>query len=158
MTSNNPKTPGVLLPNGCRITHGPGATIKHPFLTSLPSLTLPFSDQLGFVPFTTALRLPRHIHMDGARRRLLDERILFLDGVGLVQLAGELFVVAPGSLVEAAGGAPHAWTVCPAGAELADWIVSEGEFTMVDEYEDVTGFFPTVAKGVLRGPAGVCGF
>lgn len=115
-----------------------------PHLPPLPELhpggALPSSGQLGFIPFTSALRLSRHINIDGARRRLLAERILVLGSVGLIELAGELIVV------------PHACPTCPAGVQLADGSDSEGEVSKVYEYEDVTGFFPTASTGVVREP------
>ncbi|KAM0724266.1 hypothetical protein Q7P37_000148 [Cladosporium fusiforme] len=86
----------------------------------VPSLTMhefvpggtsaPFSGQLGFIHFTTSMRLPRHIHMDLSKQKRIAERILVLSGVGLVEWVGEFFVVAPDSLVKANGGAPYAWT------------------------------------------------
>lgn len=74
-----------------------------------------FSGQLGFIEFTPDIRLPRHIHMDASKDRLVDERILVLHGVGLVEIAGTIWAVAPGSLVELPGGIPHTWGGCPAG-------------------------------------------
>jgi hypothetical protein len=146
------KPTGHLLPNGCRITHGQAGNIKKPFthmdltmheLTAGTSNnTKAFSGQLGFIEFTTSHRLPRHIHMDLSRTRLADERILVLHGVGMVEIAGALWVVAPGSLVDAIGGVPHTWTACPAGVRLPNGVVSRGTFTMVYEYEEPTAFFP----------------
>lgn len=166
MTSNhNGQDVGLILPNSCRITHGHGGTIKKPFPQDMPDLTMhellpssrvPFKGQLGFIPFTTHIRLPRHIHMDLSRSTLIDERIMVLHGVGLVELAGEYWVVAPGSLVEAKGGVPHAWTACPAGVRVPDGdgegTVSDGTFTMVYEYEGVTKFYPTANTQVVREP------
>lgn len=139
-----------------------GANVKRPFPNDVPSLTMhellpggtssPFSGQLGFINFTTSIRLPRHIHMDLSKQKLIAERILVLNGVGLVELAGEFFVVAPGSLVEAKGGVPHAWTACPPGVRLPDGTVSEGSFTMLYEYEDVTTFFPTASTETVESP------
>jgi hypothetical protein len=71
--------------------------------------------------------------MDLARQKLVSERILVSHGVGIVELAGELFVAAPGSLVEAIGGVPHTQPACPAGVKLPDGTVSEGRFPMVYE-------------------------
>jgi hypothetical protein len=160
MTSNHGANVGVLLDNGCRIIHGLGANVKKPF-PDVPSLTMnellrggstPFNGPLGFINFTTSIRLPRHIHMDLSKQKLIAERIMVLNGVGLVELAGDIFVVAPGSLVEAKGGVPHTWTACPPGVKLPDGTVSEGSFTMVYEYEDVTTFFPTASTGVVAEP------
>lgn len=141
---------GYKFDNGCRITHGTGANIKKPFEDidlTMHELTAGnpkgFSGQLGIIEFNTSLRLPRHIHMDLKQQRLTDERIMVLHGVGMVEIAGELWVVAPGSLVDAKGGVPHTWTACPPGVKLPNGYVSEGKFTMVYEYEEPTSFFPT---------------
>ncbi len=141
---------GVTFSNGCRITHGHGANIKNPFsdipLTMhelSPSNSKGFSGQLGFIEFTSELRLPRHIHMSSDTKKLVDERILVLNGVGLVEIAGKIYATAPGTLVDAIGGVPHTWTACPAGVQLPDGTVSTGKFTMVYEYEEPTSFFPT---------------
>ncbi|KAK3052229.1 hypothetical protein LTR09_006821 [Extremus antarcticus] len=119
---------GIMLDNGCRITHGNGANVKKPFsdidLTMhelSPSNKNGFRGQMGCIEFTSDLRLPRHIHMDAAQKELVDERILVLNGVGLVELAGKI------------------WTV----ALLPNGTVSEGKFTMVYEYEEPTSFYPT---------------
>ena len=90
--------------------------------------------------------------MDLGKKTLVAERILVLNGVGLVELAGEYFVVAPGSLVNAKGGVPHTWTACPAGVRLPDGTVSQGTFTMVYEYEDVTTFSPTRSTKLVESP------
>lgn len=141
---------GVKLANGCRITHGAGANVKKPFadidLTMhelSPANTNGFRGQLGFIEFTTDLRLPRHIHMDSSKQKLVDERILVLNGVGLVEIAGKIHAAAPGTLVDIVGGIPHTWTACPAGVKLPDETISRGTFTMVYEYEEPTSFFPT---------------
>ena len=149
-------TAGVLLPNGCRVTHGAGANVKTPF----PDIPLvmhelhagedgaagtAFRGQFGFIPFTDQLRLPRHVHIDradGADRSLLAERILVLNGVGLTELNGDVFLVPPGSLVHIAPGVPHTWTACPAGVRLPDGSESDGTFLMIYEYTRPTGFFP----------------
>ena len=158
-TSIHGQDNGLLLPNGCRITHGPGANIKKPFadmnLTMhelSPSSPIPFNGQLGFIEFDVSIRLPRHIHMSLSKDRLVAEGILVLNGVGLVELAGEYYVVAPGSLVDAKGGVPHAWTACPAGVRLPDGMVSQGRFTMVYLYEDTTTFFPTESMEIISRP------
>lgn len=143
---------GCLLSNGCRITHGQGALVKKPFpdmALTMHELTSGngkgFSGQLGFIEFDTTCRLPRHIHMDMKKTKLTDERILVLNGVGMVEIAGKLWVVAPGSLVDAVGGVPHTWTACPPGIKLPNGQVSDGRFTMVYEYEEPTSFFPTAS-------------
>ena len=141
---------GIIFSNRCKITHGHGASIKKPFtdidLTMhelSPSNTKGFNGQLGFIEFTSELRLPRHIHMDFAEKKLVDERILVLNGVGMVEIEGKVWVTAPGTLVDAIGGVPHTWTACPQGVRLPDGSVSPGRFTMVYEYEEPTSFFPT---------------
>lgn len=158
-SNSNNNDVGLSFPNGCRITHGAGATIKHPFPSLMPDLTMHelspsnakgFKGQLGFIEFTPSIRLPRHIHMTPDRTRLLDERILVLHGVGMVEIAGEIWVTAAGTLADLVGGVPHTWTACPAGVRLADGSVSEGRFTMVYEYEEPTSFFPTASTEVVR--------
>ena len=157
--NNNSNDIGVALDHGCRITHGAGATIKHPFPDIMPDLTMHelspsnasgFKGQLGFIEFNTSIRLPRHIHMRTDRSRLLDERIMVLHGVGMVEICGEIWVVASGSLADLPGGVPHTWTACPAGVRLPDGSVSEGRFTMVYEYEEPTSFFPTRSTRLVR--------
>ncbi|CAK4033851.1 Hypothetical predicted protein [Lecanosticta acicola] len=150
---------GVTFPSGCRITHGNGANIKKPFqdldLTMYelsPSNANGFRGQLGFIEFNTSYRLPRHIHMSSDRQRLVDERIMILHGVALVEIAGSVYVVAPGSLVDTVGGVPHTFTACPAGVRLPDGTVSSGTFTMVYEYEEPTSFFPTMSTEVVKDP------
>ena len=156
MTDSQSNRVGVELPNGCRITHGHGANIKKPFsdidLTMhelSPSNTKGFSGQLGFIEFTAELRLPRHVHMDASKQKLVDERILVLNGIGLVEVAGKIFAAAPGTLVDIVGGVPHTWTACPAGVRLPDGQISSGRFTMVYEYEEPTSFFPTASTDVI---------
>ncbi len=160
---------GVALQHGCRITHGRGAAVKTPF----PDMPLTmhelsagggtaFSGQYGFIPFTTAIRLPRHVHIgapDAAgTRRLLAERILVLNGCGLAELAGALHVVAPGSLVDIGPGVPHTWTACPPGVRLPDGSRSDGTFLMVYDYEAPTGFFPTASTVPLADAAAYEGY
>ncbi|EME47466.1 hypothetical protein DOTSEDRAFT_69412 [Dothistroma septosporum NZE10] len=151
---------GVTLPNGCNIAHGHGANVKKPFqdvdLTMhelSPSNEQGYRGQLGFIEFTTEYRLPRHIHMSIDKTKLIDERIMILHGVGLVEIAGEYFAVAPGSLVTTVGGVPHTFTACPPGVRLPDGAVSTGTFTMIYEYEEATTFFPTQSTKVTADPA-----
>ncbi|ETS79750.1 hypothetical protein PFICI_09603 [Pestalotiopsis fici W106-1] len=143
---------GYRFSNNCRITHGSGANVKKPFpemnLTMhelVAGSTKRFAGQLGFIEFSTDLRLPRHVHMDLDKKRLTDERIMVLHGAGMVEIAGEIYVVAPGSLVDAIGGVPHTWTACPPGIRLPDGTITNGKFTMVYEYEEPTAFFPTAS-------------
>lgn len=173
---------GITLPNGSRIVHGGGSNIKRPF-ADMPSLEMheldagtntaaageglakSFHGQLGFIPFTTSVRLPRHVHLatlsagqDGQREKLVTERILVLNGVALVQLNGLTYVIPSGALVTIAPGVPHTWTACPANVTLPDGEVSDGEFLMVYEYEDVTGFFPTDSVETLQSAEDYVGY
>ena len=149
---------GVLLPNGCRVTHGEGADVREPF-ADMPVVmhelavggAAQYRGQFGFIPFKADWRLPRHVHITGqptgdkdelAARELVAERILVLNGVGLVELNGEIMLAAPGTLVEIRPGVPHTWTACPPSVVLPDGTVSDGSFLMVYEYSDPTGFFP----------------
>lgn len=156
---------GLLFPGGTRITHGSAGNIKKPFKT-MPVIMhemdsgggSSFRGQFGFIPFRDDFRLPRHVHMtidgDGASPILVSERILVVGGVGLVELNGEVLIVAPGTLVDIAAGVPHTWTACPAGIRLPDQTVSDGSFLMIYEYSDHTGFFPTESVTTLTSPEG----
>jgi hypothetical protein len=83
--------------------------------------------------------------------RLMSERIFVMEGVALVELNGEIYVVPPKSLVTITPGVPHTWTACPAGVNISTALdlpstvecVSDGTFIMLYEYEEPTGFFPT---------------
>ena len=177
---------GVTLPNGCRIVHGAGSNIKKPF-ADLPSLRMTelelgvserelattagedygprpvaYQGQLGFIPFDTTVRLPRHVHIsmnatsssddqENTRKKLLTERILVLSGVALVQLNGFVYVIPSNSLVTIGPGVPHTWTACPAGVKMPNGEeVSNGTFFMVYEYEAPSAFFATDATETLR--------
>ncbi|MGS1097122.1 cupin domain-containing protein (plasmid) [Aquamicrobium terrae] len=155
---------GVKLDNGTRVTHGTGANIKIPlagFPVTMHELytghdegaKLSFEGQFGFIEFHPDCRLPRHVHMirDEATGELemLPERILVLNGVGVTELCGEYFVVAPGSLVDIPPGVPHTWNACPAGVKLPDGTVSDGRFTMIYNYSDETRFFATEQTELL---------
>ena len=153
MTTRNTERTGFVLPNGCKAVHGTSADIKEPFaFTTLSMHELDtggghaYHGQFGFIPFRDDFRLPRHIHIeerDGQDPQLVAERILVLNGVALTELAGEIYVAAPGTMVEIEPGIPHTWTACPPGVVLPDGIVSEGQFLMVYEYSGQTGFYPT---------------
>ena len=147
---------GLWLEDGTRVTHGTGGDIRRPlaeapvvmhelYAGEVPGLA--FAGQFGFIPFNTDCRLPRHVHMaeeaGTGRRRLLPERILVLNGVGIAELGGACLVVAPGSLVDIPAGLPHSWNACPPGVALPDGTVSDGTFTMVYNYAERTRFFPT---------------
>ena len=54
---------------------------------------------------------------------MLPERILVLNGVGVTELCGEYFIIAPGTLVDIPPGVPHTWNACPAGVKLPDGTV-----------------------------------
>ncbi|RYC30168.1 hypothetical protein D3273_20035 [Lichenibacterium minor] len=168
MTSTDIKPNGFLLPNGCRITHGSGATIKTPFSTIpltmhelYPGGTLPYPStqrgQLGFIPFDHKLRLPRHVHVTMAERdedrRLLAERILVTGGVGLVELNGRVYVIPHGTLVDIPEGVPHTWTACPPGVALPDGTETTGRFLMVYDYAEPTSFFPIQGTTTLKSMA-----
>ena len=153
-------THGVELPNGCRVVHGAGANIRAPFddvplqMHELDGGTaeadgLAFRGQFGFIRFDEAVRLPRHVHISRLRQ-LLPERILVFNGAGLVELNGELMVVAPGSLVDIAPGVPHTWTACPAGLPLPDGTRTDGTFLMIYAYSEPTSFSPTASTTTLR--------
>jgi len=90
---------GVLLPSGCRVTHGTGANVKTRF-ESLPLImhelhagglgggrARGFYGQFGFIPFAADFRLPRHVHIaksgEAGGGELVAERILVVNGVGL---------------------------------------------------------------------------
>ncbi len=160
--------PGVVLPNGCRITHGEGATVKTPF----PAMALVmhelhpghagpgvagFRGQYGFIPFTADFRLPRHVHLGRAERAanaaLVAERILVANGAALTELSGEIVLVMPGTLVDIPPGVPHSWTACPAGVPLPDGSVSAGSFLMIYDYAEPTGFFPVAETTTLASAA-----
>jgi len=153
MTTRNTERTGFVLPNGCKAVHGTSADIKEPFaFTTLSMHELDtggghaYHGQFGFIPFRDDFRLPRHIHIeerDGQDPQLVAERILVLNGVALTELAGEIYVAAPGTMVEIEPGIPHTWTACPPGVVLPDGIISEGQFLMVYEYSGQTGFYPT---------------
>ncbi|CZR68751.1 uncharacterized protein PAC_18650 [Phialocephala subalpina] len=149
-----------------------GSTIS----SSSPSSRIGFSGQLGIIDFTTSTRLPRHVHISStslpagttsddvetqSTHHLTSERILVLNGVALVELNGDIYVIPPKTLVHIAAGVPHTWTACPRGIQFSDAMkengsftagnsiketespISDGTFLMVYMYEDVTGFFPT---------------
>ncbi|MGI4801614.1 MAG: hypothetical protein ACRYG8_47815 [Janthinobacterium lividum] len=156
--------PGVVLPNGCRITHGEGATVRTPFSTMAlvmhelhPGHAEPgvpgFRGQYGVIPFTAEFRLPRHVHLGRAERTadasLVAERILVANGAALTELSGEIVLVLPGTLVDIPPGVPHTWTACPAGVPLPDGTVSGGSFLMIYDYAEPTGFYPTDGTATL---------
>lgn len=173
---------GVTLENGSRIVHGAGANTKIPFqdlgfpvqmnelsagsISTIKAGNISFSGQFGFIEFDTSIRLPRHVHIaplsaDDGKQKFVAERILVLDGVALVELNGEVYVIPPKTLVTIAGGVPHTWTACPAGVKPAQAtgireeddkspLVSDGRFLMVYEYEEATGFFPTKQRETLK--------
>jgi hypothetical protein len=165
---------GITLLNGCTIVHGNGANIKRPF-PEIPldmhemnpggSAGTKFAGQFGFIEFSTDFRLPRHVHIappsetPGPEQKFVGERIVVLNGVALVELNKEIYVIPPKSLVTIAPGVPHTWTACPPGvsipspkaegAETAAPITSTGTFLMLYEYEEPTAFFPTAQVNTL---------
>ncbi len=168
MSTTIPTEPGLALPNGCRITHGDGATVRTPFpamglvMHELhPGHAAPdkpgFRGQYGFIPFTDAFRLPRHVHLGRAARAedavLVAERILVAGGAALAELGGEIVLVMPGTLVDIPPGVPHTWTACPPGVPLPDGTVSNGRFLMVYQYAEPTGFCPVQDTATLVSAA-----
>jgi len=133
-----------------------------------------YAGQFGFIEFTTEFRLPRHVHIappdsiDPRTQVFTAERILVLSGVALVELNGEIYVIPPKTLVTIAPGVPHTWTACPAGVRASapsmlkgqiieqspeaehEAVMSTGQFLMVYEYEEPTGFFPTQQTETLN--------
>jgi hypothetical protein len=165
---------GTKLECGAVIVHGEGAKIKRPFedmplemhelsagVLGEESTTCPFFGQLGFIEFTSEMRLPRHVHIgpNGSdEQRLLAERILVLAGFAMVELCSELYVVPPNSMVHIPPGVPHTWTACPHGVDInaaldlvtQKPLLTEGKFLMVYEYEAPTSFCPTKQTTVLE--------
>ncbi|KAF2158391.1 hypothetical protein M409DRAFT_61704 [Zasmidium cellare ATCC 36951] len=146
---------GLSLSNTCRIVHQAAIPDQIPFPKDIPDLSmrqlLPSGDkalrgQLGVIEFTEHYRLPRHIHIAKdreGRERLISERIFVSAGVALVELSGEIYIIAPNTLVDIAAGVPHAWTGCPPGVVLPDGTLSTGSFLMLYQYEHETAFYPT---------------
>lgn len=173
MSASTSPGPGLVLPNGCRITHGEGAGVRTPF----PGMALVmhelhpghsgpgaagfrgqcFRGQYGFIPFTDAFRLPRHVHLGRAEgtaeAALVAERILVANGAALTELGGEIVLVMPGTLVDIPPGVPHTWTACPAGVPLPDGTVSGGSFLMIYDYAEPTGFYPILETTTLAAAA-----
>jgi hypothetical protein len=128
MTTRNTERTSIVLPNGCKAVHGTSADIKEPFtFTTLAMHELDaggghtYHGQFRFIPFRDDSRLPRHIHIgkrDGQDPHLVAERILVLNGVALTELAGEIYVAAPGTMVEIEPGVPHTWSACPVGCRV----------------------------------------
>ena len=156
MNSDHSKRPGVVVPSGCRVTHGTAASIKMAFtFTSVTMRELDpgvggraYHGQFGFIPFQADFRLPRHVHIEEHDRReakLVAERILVVNGIALTELNGAIHVVAPGTLVEISPGVPHTWTACPPGVLLPDGSVSDGRFLMIYEYSELTAFYRTAS-------------
>jgi len=171
---------GFVLRNGSRIVHGAGANIRPAFP---PDLGIPgtlhlfspgaagdstgstptFKGAMGYFPFDTSMRMPRHVHMtpqesgSSSRRRFIVEKVLTVSGIGLAELAGEVYVVPPLTMVLIAPGVPHSWTACPAGVDLkalglsgTENLVSDGKFAAMFEYEDATTFYPTAQTNRLE--------
>lgn len=175
--------------NGSRISHQAGSITKTPFtdlgfpvnmreLSANSSTTLDpetqrpvsFAGQFGIIDFDTSVRLPRHVHIappseqEASKQKFIAERILVLNGMALVELNGEIYIIPPRTLVTIAPGVPHTWTACPPGVSPAsafpeydadmlteqDKCMSEGRFLMVYEYEEETGFFPTTQTQTLN--------
>jgi hypothetical protein len=95
---------GVVLDNGCRITQWSQhqETVRRhedPTMHELSPKNAGFRGQLGYIEFTSKIRLPRHIHMDASKQKLVNERILVLNGVGLVEIAGKIWAAAPSTSI-----------------------------------------------------------
>ncbi|KPM46316.1 hypothetical protein AK830_g136 [Neonectria ditissima] len=164
---------GFTLDNGTCIVHGEGVNVKSSFP---PELDIPgvmhvfnvgnasdpttpaFKGSFGVLPFDVATRMPRHVHLstEPTGKRLLVEKVLVMNGVALVELAGDIYVIPPMTLVIIAAGVPHTWTACPPGLNmqrvlgLEEEVVSEGHFIAVYEHEDDTAFCPTAQVTPLR--------
>lgn len=186
--ANNPIMPeafeyGFQLPDGSRIIHGDGVFVKDAYPPELgipgqlhvytpgqstdPGLSPCFCGPHGVFNFDVNLRMPRHVHMSPLKgehggHRYIVEKILVLNGVAIVELSGEVYVIPPNTMVLIGPGVPHTWTACPPGLDVCaalgvspgeadeDGIVSAGKFTAVYEYEDATGFYPTEQTKVLK--------
>lgn len=160
---------GFLLRNGSRVVHGSGVP-KIPAFKSEPNIpgilhlynpgaagdpsgaTPSFRGAHGYFPFDMSMRMPRHVHISPPSLgppRFITEKVLTLTGVGMVELAGEIFVVPPLTMIMIAAGVPHTWMPAPPGLDfqalgLADEkLKSNGNFTATFEYSDDTSFFPT---------------
>ena len=98
--------------------------------------------------------MPRHVHVgknpENGEQILLPERILVMNGTGLVELLGEYYVIAPGTLLDIGAGVPHTWTACPEGLDLPDGSRTTGTFDMVYNYEVPTDFYPVLETGKLN--------
>lgn len=175
---------GFQLPDGSRIIHGDGVFVKDAYPPELgipgqlnvfspghstdPNHSPCFCGPQGVFNFDVHLRMPRHVHMSPRRdskggHRYIVEKILVLNGVAIVELSGEVYVIPPNAMVLIGAGVPHTWTACPPGldvcAELGlsleerdgeGEVVSKGRFTAVYEYEDATSFYPTEQTRVLK--------
>ena len=92
------------------------------------------------------------------------EKVFTVSGLGLVELAGSVYVVPPLTMILIGHGVPHTWAPCPAGVDLralgvvgrdedkSHSLVSDGRFTACFEYEDETTFFPTAETRKLIRP------
>lgn len=183
MTSSTTSGWGVLLPNAnnSRVVHGTGANIRSAFP---PELNIPgtlhmfspgqagdptgntpvFKGAQGYFPFDRSMRMPRHVHMAVEKdeagkevRRFVVEKVFTLTGLGMVELAGEVYVVPPLTMIMIAPGVPHTWTPAPPGLDLLglgvadEALVADGKFTAMFEYEDATSFYPTAQTEALKG-------
>jgi len=185
MASAAPQTPeyGILLPDGSRVVHGTGVNVRPAFPPELdipgtlhlfsvghaadPDATPAFRGAMGYFPFDRSMRMPRHVHMSPAGR-FVTEKVLTVSGIALVELAGEVYVVPPLTMVVIAPGVPHTWTPCPPGLNLSELgitdggtesavekakkgdLVADGTFAAVFEYDDATTFYPTANTRRLR--------
>ena len=171
---------GFRLANGTQIIHGQGShtrlafpkepdipgqlSVFSPGHRTDPQHTPAFCGPQGIMPFTTENRMPRHVHMSpdatSNKQRYIVEKIFVIEGVGLAEFGGQVYVIPPKTLVLIGPGVPHTWVACPPGLDLQQLgisgdenVVSEGRFTALFEYEEPTSFFPTAQTETLSDPA-----
>lgn len=167
---------GFSLENGTRIIHGDGSLVRSAFH---PGDGLPGTLQLfslghtldkscpafcgsnGLFEFDVTCRMPRHVHISthheqSSQGSFATEKIIVLTGIAVAELAGEIYVVPPKTMVIIAPGVPHTWVAAPAGLDLHELGIasqdpgheiqvrpSDGTFLAVFEYDMPTTFFPT---------------
>jgi hypothetical protein len=94
---------------------------------------------------------------DGSGMRYVVEKIIVLNLVAIAELAGEIYVVPPKTMVTISPVVPHSWVAAPAGLDLQavgvadEPVVFDGQFLAVLGYEAPTAFFPTAAMDTLGG-------
>lgn len=94
---------------------------------------------------------------DGLGMRYVVEKIIVLNGVAVVGLAGEIYVLPPKTMATIGRDVPHSWVAAPAGVDLQalgvadEPVVSDGQSLADFECEVPAIFFPTAATEVLGG-------